>query len=85
MISYRVQSSPLATPGTVFVMVDYGHPETPMMSFGWGPAGLTAEPAETPDGRVIVCHPADEQRLRDLIARLGVARCPVKREDGARP
>lgn len=68
--TYRVQATAiLGTPGTVYVVTDYSHPETPFSDFGLGPnCEITSTPAEIPDGRTIVCHPDDEQRVRDALA-----------------
>lgn len=65
----RVQVSQFARPGAVVIMVDYSHPETPMHDFGIDARGqITAKPAEIPDGRVLLCHPDDEQHVRDALA-----------------
>ena len=56
-------------PGTVWIVPDYTHPETPMFVFGIAPNGqLTSKPAPVPDGRIIACHPDDEQAVRDAVA-----------------
>lgn len=54
--------------GTIFIVPNYEHPEIPMTEFSWGPGGLESRPAPTPDGRIIMCHPEDERRLRDALA-----------------
>lgn len=64
-----ITTSPYVSVGTVVVMPDYSHPETPYFDFGWGANGPTAELAEVPDGRVVVCHRDDEQCIRDAVVR----------------
>jgi hypothetical protein len=64
-VSYRIQASPYTQQGKAFVMADYSHPETPMFEFGMVDGQITSQSAEVPDGRIVVCHPDDEQRLRD--------------------
>jgi hypothetical protein len=64
----RISVTSLVPAGQVVLMPDYSHPETPMFDFGWGPDGITSQPASVPDGRVLACHPDDEQRVRDALA-----------------
>lgn len=54
--------------GQVFIMADYSHPETPMFDFTLGSRGIEATPAAIPDGRIIACHPDDEQAVRAALA-----------------
>lgn len=69
-LAYRVRAtSILGVRGTVHIVPDYEHPEIPFFDFGLGrDCAITATPAEVPDGRIIVCHPDDEQRVRDALA-----------------
>ena len=67
-MSHIVRANEFVPKGRVFVMANYEHPETPMFEFGWGHDGITTESAEVPDGRIIACHPEDEQRVRDALA-----------------
>lgn len=55
--------------GETFVMANYDHPEVDMFEFGMDANGrITSKPAPIPDGRIVLCHPDDEERVRDLIA-----------------
>jgi hypothetical protein len=64
-----VRPCPYVPRGQLFVMVNYEHPETPLTDFSWGEKGLEAVRAEIPDGRILLCHPDDEQMARDKLAR----------------
>ncbi len=53
-----VRPSPyMDLPGKVLILPNYEHPEA------GSPLG-----GEVPDGRLVICHPDDEQRVRDAIA-----------------
>lgn len=66
----QIMVRPFIPKGQIVIMVDFNHPEASMTNFGFDFAtgGVTAEPAEIPDGRIICCHPDDEGRVRDALA-----------------
>ena len=65
-----IRTSVFLQRGQVVVMPNYEHPEVEMFNFSWGPTGLQARETEIPDGRILYCHPDDEQRVRDALALL---------------
>lgn len=64
----KVRSSSIVSRGQVLVMADFEHPETPIMDFWMEGGEIQSASAPVPDGRIIVCHPDDEQRVRDAVA-----------------
>lgn len=67
-MSYVVRPHWLVPRGQVLVMANYEHPETPMFEFEMGADGIVSRDAPVPDGRIVACHPDDEQMVRDALA-----------------
>ena len=64
----KIRSRSFIPKGQIVIMPDFEHPETPMTDFWMEGGEIQSAPAPVPDGRIVCCHPDDEQRVRDVVA-----------------